>query len=274
MGDESRSSREFLYRIYSVLIEAVVDYARANDFKPILPSTSAPAPEFAETLPFPLADRWGVLPQSHSFHKQLAAEHLGRVYCIGPAYRRTDEDHLHSAVFHQIEFEIGDGSFDEARSVALDLLGALTAAVAAELSCTVGWSLTSVEEVDLSAQDSAPTYAEYDAWVERTVSALEQPLWALNTPMTPPPILNRTVGPFSKGFDLLTPLPSGELLSGGEREPGQAVAFLGAEVANGTAERRSSGFGIGLERLVMALTGKTPIGAAMYPYGGPWTRKS
>lgn len=274
MTGKSERSPQFLYRIYSTLIEAVAEYARSNDFKPILPSTSAPAPEFAETLPFPLDDDWGVLPQSHSFHKQLAAECLGRVYCIGPAYRRTDEDHLHSAVFHQIEFEVAGGTFDEARDVALDLLQVLIGAVAGELECTTAWPLSPVDEVDLAAEEKAPTYAQYDSWVEGIVAKLERPLWALNTPKTPPPILNKTSGPYSKGFDLLTPLPSGELLSGGEREPGQAAAFLGVPVADGSSDARSSGFGIGLERLAMALSGSTPIRTVMYPHGGPWTSKS
>ena len=269
---EGRPDRNLLYRVYSTLIEGVAGYARANGFKPILPSTSAPAPEFAETLPFVLEGAWGVLPQSHSFHKQLAAESLGRVYCIGPAYRRTEEDHLHSAVFHQIEFEMAGADFDAAREVAVDLLAQLIDAVREEIGEGPSWGLSRIDEVDLAREPKSLDYGAYDAWVAEVTAEIDRPLWALNTPRTPPPILNKTDGLYSRGFDLLTPLPSGELLSGGEREPGQAAAFLGVD--RKSADEGSSGFGIGLERLVMAITGATPIGTVMYPHGGPWTLKN
>ena len=160
-----------------------------------------------------------MLPQSHSFHKQIAARHLKRVYCVGPAYRLADEDRLHSAVFHQIEFEIADASFDEARRVAIELIEAIRAAVALEVGLEVSWALSAVEELDLGRTEEPPDYHRYDGWVEEVVRDLKQPLWVLNTPQTPPPLLNRTVEGRSRGFDLLTPLPSGEILSGGEREP-------------------------------------------------------
>lgn len=260
------------YRTYAALIEAVNRYAVSNGFVPILPSTAAPRAEFAETPAFPLQGDWGVLPQSHSFHKQIAARHLGRVYCVGPAYRLADEDQLHSAVFHQIEFEVADASFDEVRVLAIELIEAILKAVVQEVELEVGWTLSEVDELDLRQVEDPPDYHQYDRWVEGVARRLKQPLWVLNTPQTPPPLLNRTEEGRSRGFDLITPLPSGEILSGGEREPGEAWRFFGApEPRDGAGETpTSSGFGIGLERLVMALTGEAEIGAARYPCGGPW----
>lgn len=244
--------------MYTDLLAALRKTAETHQLLEILAAPVAYAPEFSDDKSFFFSDniKRYCLPASNTFPKQLAAEALHRVYCVAPCYRNEPHEKRrdgHLNVFHQIEVEIID----------LDLQGICAFSLTFCADILERSRMPNVRELAPLFRDARQidiaTHAErehicstYDSWCSEISKKSEFVNCVLHTPQTPKPRLNKSIGNgLSEGFDILLPLGFGELASGGVRDKSELASFFGMGSERNSVE--SSGFGIGLERLVAFL---------------------
>jgi aspartyl/asparaginyl-tRNA synthetase len=293
------TDEQLLYRAYSAVMGSVAQFAAERGFTAVLPAATAPAPEFSpsETLVVDRGDKGRlILPASNTFQKQIAAAYLGRIYCIAASYRADNlaldpDDALCLPVFHQVEFEMSAATMPEAHDLAASLLRQLELSFAAALGRSDQRLFEAFDVIDLEAEAEAdvPTTASYDAWADEVSRSASRPTWILHTPEERRRAANRlagastpmrrrrrlnaptTVGELTLGFDLVLPDGGGELLSGGQRDPNETRSFFGSRSGVGGMTLGSSGFGIGLERLMRALIGADSVWEVQLPHARVWT---
>jgi asparaginyl-tRNA synthetase len=248
------------FRAISSILAALREFSQLHNLTEILPAAASPGFEHYPSITV----FWGsdsnptfLLPTSSSFHKQIAAQHLGSVYCVAPCYRREEESELrklrHLEVFRQIEIEISGGNMRAAIKFAQQLIFYLSEHFPLDMRGISPLTMDDFDSIDLSvlAEAECPTEASFSVWSENLSGLISRPTWILDTPQTYKPCLNKDyLDGLSKGFDLLLPFGYGELLSGGERDTHQAYSFLGINDDDLSLVFYSSGFGIGMERLI------------------------
>lgn len=276
-----------LYALYDTVLAAIQAFAQSEGVRPTLPAPVAPALEFpiVRTLVAPVHGASQlVLPASNTYQKQIAAAHQGSVYCIAPCYRQDEDARLgvdHLNAFHQIEFEVPNASMEDARAMAGRLLTTIWQHARDAGFDPPPWSFDLDDAIDLATIDDPPmTLLAYDAWALSLAEELHGPRWILHTPRTPAPRLNLDfdypgAAELTLGFDLVTPV--GELLSGGQRDTDETRDFY----LRGPPEMRgfykpppwldglqlgSSGFGIGLERMLRGITGALEVRDVVLPH--------
>lgn len=151
--------------------------------------------------------------------------------------------------YYQVEFEFVDTNMAGACDAAVELLRTIFAKLPSKFVESPRDSFDSFDIIDLSLSKPKVNYDNYDAWAFNLSRTAVSVTIVQHTPQTPPPRLNRSLATdpsLSLGFDFVLPEGYGELLSGGERDLDELAAFWDLE----TPLRNSSGFGIGLERLL------------------------
>jgi asparaginyl-tRNA synthetase len=264
-----------VYKAFSSVLSSLRDFSSIHDLTEILPAAASPGFEHYPSVTF----FWGtvsiptfLLPTSSSFHKQIAAQHIGSVYCVAPCYRREPEAVLekrrHLEVFRQIEVEISGGDMESALIAAQQLVCYLSEHFPPDIRKLDPIRINDFDSIDLSEikESERPTEESFTDWSSDLSGSITRPTWILHTPQTYKPCLNKShLKDLSKGFDLLLPFGYGELISGGERDIYQAYSFLGIDDKVLDPDFKSSGFGIGLERLISYFMQEEDISALTLP---------
>lgn len=252
---------ERMYLVFSSIIGSVRKFCQESKIIEIMPSPVTYNFEFPPSRSLFIGNVNSpelILPASNSFQKQIAAQYFGRVFCFAPCYRReqawVDGSPLHLQVFHQIEMEILDCDIDSTIELAKSLLNYIVAEFPMNFLKMGKDIFSKIDKIDLLHQDIfLHNIGPYDRWVSSYSKEITNPLWIMHTPQTPLPKLNKDYGDkLSMGFDMILPIGFGELMSGGERDKLQLAKFC-YEDQLVESYHKSSGFGIGLERLIAFL---------------------
>ncbi len=261
---------QVLFEAYSFVLKQCRVFCSRNGYSEILPATDARSFEFVKEKMFWLGEPGHpelILPASHSFQKQYAAQYLGNTYTIGPCYRREPGGRLSSSLFYQIEIELVDHDLRQTQAVAIELLKWLEATFFEKYFPKRASMFGTVDSIDLMERfDESLSISEFDTWSGNLADKITDPVWLIHTPQTVAPLLNKSLKKgFSAGFDLILPDRCGEILSGGIRDKNELRAFFGGDNAIDTSFE-SSGFGIGLDRLMKALLQAESIEEIRVPY--------
>jgi len=264
---------------------------------PVLSSVTDPGLRGAERLKVSIYGEKAYMMSSMVFHKQVLATAFDRIYCFSPNVRleplANASSGRHLVEFCQLDLEEADATFEDSMFLAEEMLQRVVSCVVSEhgdLLERLGRRLnvpsrpfrrfTYRELLDFAASHGLKvTYGEeLPQCVESAVS--EQAggfFWITEYPKTCRGFYYReTADPDATGtvrsMDLIYPEGFGEAISGGEREyrpdhifrriveaglePGDFEEFL--RVAK-EGLRPTSGFGIGVERLVRYITGEREI---------------
>ena len=150
-----------------------------------------------------------------------------------------------------------------------DLLGQIAAEFPNQLSKSDSKSFKDIDVIDLEDMPDGPSSPDdYDTWATTLSSSRTKPIWVVHTPQTPRPRLNRdSESGSSLGFDLILPGGFGEALSGGERDKRELTSFWPERFVTSKLSS-SSGFGLGLERLLNYLMAGTGVASVRLPHHG------
>jgi asparaginyl-tRNA synthetase len=258
---ESLTRAAEIYKAYHAVLASVRAFASARKIQETLACPTATEFEFSPERTYFLGDPREpdlVLPASNTLQKQVACGLLGSIFCIAPCFRREPPDRsprttLH--VFHQIEVELSGADAATAQATALSLLRYVAGGFPSRDRCQR--QLAHVAAIDLLRADVPPSYDTYDDWLARHHDPTSA-AWVLHLPRNPRLAVNRPVPGtgLTETFELLLPDGYGEILSGGARDPDTARrSWERAGQDTFQQIRPSSGFGIGLERLVAWLMG-------------------
>lgn len=248
-----------IYDTYDSVLSAVRSFGRSHGLREIMPDPTAPAFEFVPARTYFVGDEDDpalVLPASNTLQKQVACGVLGSVFCIAPCFRREAPEsrpRWSLDVFHQIEVEIRDADEGVARETALSLLRHIASAFP-ERGPPVRAALDDVATIDLRSIPDPPSYEAYDDWLDEHLDPAAA-TWVLHLPQNPLLPINRSVDGtrLSETFELILPDGYGEILSGGARDPSTAKSMWRRASLDDSFDVSTSGFGIGLERLVARL---------------------
>lgn len=228
------------------------------------------------------------LPVSHAVEKQLALEHLDRVYCLAPCVRllMDDEDvsQRHLYTFHQVEVELRTESIDEVISLGEAIISESADRVSLYAEKTWGTAasgfssnLSSVPFPRVAFSDAAHLVGLRGEPRELTLEEEEvlglkigRPYWIVAYPEGVRDSLYRYNGRTYDTFDLMLPVRGGELATGGLRpdsaqEVRRQSALVGGRPNEWYADWKertalqTGGFGIGFERLVRYMAGAESV---------------
>jgi asparaginyl-tRNA synthetase len=272
---ESLTRTADIYKAYHAVLSSVRAFAGARMIVEILPCPTASEFEFSPERTYFIGDPQDpdlVLPASNTLQKQVACGLLGSIFCVAPCFRREPPDRspqttLH--VFHQIEVELSGADAATARALALSLLRYVAADFPSAGRCQK--QLSHIGVIDLLRQTGAPpSFETYDQWLARHYDPTSA-AWVMHLPQNPHLAINRPVAGtnLAEAFELLLPDGYGEILSGGARDPDTAGRlWQGAGQDPSLGPKPSSGFGIGLERLVAWLMGCRDLTEIRLPHFG------
>lgn len=261
-----------IYEAYHAVLSSVRAFAHARNIKEVLACPTATEFEFSPERTYFLGDPREpdlVLPASNTLQKQVACRLLGSVFCIAPCFRREPPNRsprttLH--VFHQIEVELSGGDAATARDTALSMLRYISSGFPAANRCER--QLGRIAVIDVLKSELPPSYEKYDDWLVRRFDQTSA-AWVLHLPQNPRFQVNRHVEGtgLADTFELLLPDGYGEILSGGSRNPNTiSRSWERAGQDPSVAPSPSSGFGIGLERLVAWLVGCRDLSDLRLPH--------
>lgn len=268
MNNKGLLDNQKIYTAYENIFASIRSFAKKNNIREILPAPVAIEFEFPKrySLYTGSGKNRVILPASNSFQKQVAADILGAVYCIAPTYRREVKmtkniDPLHLNFFTEIEVEFKGKNMMEAKEFAAKMLQTIEKNFPAKLNKSNKRYFATFDTIDLTTMKKTLSKKEYDTWSNDLSFKSKKPIWILHTPQTRPPWLNADFPGrrLSLGFDLILPNGYGEILSGGERHRQETIKFFSKRPDISFDDIPSSGFGIGLERLVRFLLGASTV---------------
>ncbi|MBR1069139.1 amino acid--tRNA ligase-related protein [Bradyrhizobium liaoningense] len=248
-----------------------------------------------------MGERAYYLPVSHAVEKQVALEHMNRVYCLAPCVRLLmDGEHVsrrHLYTFFQIEFELRTEDVAEVFEVGESLLSSFALRLLDRMSPNLNASsrerisaLVKVpypripfEAAKQMIASTGPLGSDLTHAEESELGAkFQSPFWLCDYPEgVRDSLYRRGTNGLYKTYDLMLPFGDGELATGGLRpESGEEVVrqsrMLGKSYNPSYAEWKdrsgiqSGGFGIGLERLIKFCTGIRSILDVRMPHdSGP-----
>jgi len=297
-----RSSRPAaVLRIRAQVVRALREYLDDRGFVGVdAPIFQSAAAEGTATLfPVEYFDAKVYLSQTGQLHMEAAAQALGRVYCFGPTFRaEKSKTRRHLTEFWMLEPEIAFGSLDDSMA----LMEGIVAHTVQRVLERCRSELSTLER-DVSKLEAAVppyprlSYTEAVAQLEGTEAAIR---WgedfgapqedALSRLYDRPILVHRYPAAIKAfymrrdpereevalGADMIAPEGFGEIIGGGERSAD--LAFLQAQIKEhglppeayrwyldlrrfGAAP--SSGFGLGLERVVTWICGLNHIREAI-----------
>ena len=280
-------------RLRAEVIRACRDHLDGLGFTCVdAPIFNAAAAEGTATLfPVEYFDTKLYLSQTGQLHMEAAAQGLGHVYCFGPTFRaEKSKTRRHLTEFWMLEPEIAFGDLDEA----MDLMESLVANIVARVLERCGPELDALER-DVSKLETcvAPfPRLSYDEALARLEGGQAAIPWgedfgapqedALSQEYDRPVLVHRFPAGIKAfymrpdpdrpevalGCDMIAPEGYGEIIGGGERSGD--LAFLERRIAEEGLPKEayewyldlrrygacpSSGFGLGLERVVAWLAG-------------------
>jgi asparaginyl-tRNA synthetase len=286
-------------RVQQAMLGAARDHLRARGFVevllPVIGPVTDPGTRGSKQVDVDFYGHRYKLMTSAILYKQASLLAFDKIFCIAPNVRleppETATTHRHLAEFHQIDVELAGASFDEAMSVAEDLVRHTVRTVTEQMTReleTLGRDVGEFAEV-LAGGYPRRTHAdvvgdlhelavEQDphaeiAWpAEETISGkASKPFFVTRYPKGSRGFYDRESVDepgVLRNFDLLLPGGYGELCSGAEREfdhakivgrmretgenPAKYAWYLDL-VREGIPD--SAGFGIGLERFTRYVCG-------------------
>ncbi len=288
-----------VFRLNQAVMDSLRDYLGGKGFVEFLPtvvsSITDPGLRGAERLPVSLYDRRAYVTSSMIFHKQVLATAFRRIYAFAPNVRVEPVTNAgsgrHLVEFCQLDLEEADVSYDDSMALAEGMLAAVISEVSQKEQALLGvlgrrlsvpqtpfrrFTYTELLELARSQGMQVTAGEELPQEVEATISAeVGDFFWITGYPKRCRGFYYReddhddsTV----RSMDLIFPEGFGEAISGGEREyrpdrirrrisesgldPAGFEEFLSI-AESGLAP--TSGFGIGVERLVRYVTGETAI---------------
>lgn len=287
-----------VFRLSHAVMDSLRDYLGNQEFveflPPIVSSVTDPGLRGAERLPVSLYEGKAYVTSSMVFHKQVLATAFGRIYSFSPNVRLEPVANAgsgrHLVEFCQLDLEEADASFENSMSLAEGMIRAtisriaekwrpVLAALGRELRIpAVPFQRLRYEEV-VKIASAAGIPARYGEELpqaaECRISAeVGDFLWITDYPKKCRGFYYRESadGETARSMDLIYPEGFGEAISGGEREyridriirriseAGLDSSDFGEFLTMAEAGLRpTSGFGIGIERLVRFITGEREI---------------
>lgn len=258
------------------ILRALRRFLDDSGFLELQPPVLVPSPALEETLE-PVRADGGFLHTSPEFAlKKALALGLGRIYSISPCFRAEEEGAHHSREFTLLEFYFTAGRALDLEPVVEGLVGAAARAVGADVP-TFG-RVTVAELFEHHAGKAIPDDDEdfFRTWVERIDPALTEPVFVRDYPARHA-ALAEVRGKVSERVEVY--LGGLELGNGFSelRDPDELRARFQASARARTAVHRAphpvdealldatarmprcTGIAIGVDRLVMALTGARDI---------------
>lgn len=287
-----------IFRLSQAVTDLMRDFLGGRGFMEFLPpvvsSVTDPGLRGAERIPVSLYDQKAYVTSSMVFHKQVLATAFKRVYAFSPNVRLEPvgnaESGRHLVEFCQMDLEEADVPMEESMSLVEGMLRHVVSGV------TLRWEpLLRALGRDLLVPELPFKRFRYDDLLDLAVSMGLAVKYGEELPQAVESRVSAEVGGFfwitdypkpCRGFyyreaadgrtvrsmDLLYPEGFGEAISGGEREyrpdairrrmaqsgldPADFADFL-SEAETGL--RPTSGFGIGVERLVRYVCGERDI---------------
>lgn len=287
-----------VFRLSQAVTDNLREFLRARGFveflPPIVSTVTDPGLRGAERLPVSMYDEKAYLTSSMVFHKQVLATAFGRIYSFSPNVRlepvKNASSGRHLVEFCQLDLEEADASCEDSMLLAEDMLRYTIARIASEcgpLLAGLGRDLRVPSEpfmrlryeevldlaaargIDVRFGEELPQSVE--SWVSGEVGGF---LWITDYPKDCRGFYYREAesGGVVRSMDLLYPEGFGEAISGGEREYrperiARRIQERGLDVSDFREFLRmaeaglkpTSGFGIGIERLVRYITGEADI---------------
>jgi asparaginyl-tRNA synthetase len=287
-----------VFRLSQAVTDSLRDYLGTQGFveflPPIVSKITDPGLRGAERLPVSLYEGKAYLTSSMVFHKQVLATAFGRIYSFSPNVRLepvTNADSgRHLVEFCQLDLEEAGATFEDSMRVAEEMIASTIARVVHDwqpLLRALGRELKvpKVPFTRIRYEDALKIAAAHGMLIrfgeeltqeaESKVSAeVGEFLWITDYPKKCRSFYYRESGDGRtvRSMDLLYPEGFGEAISGGEREylpesimkriresnldPLDFSEFLAMAEAG---LNPTSGFGIGIERLVRFVTGERDI---------------
>jgi len=287
-----------IFRLNQAVMDALREYLGVSGFieflPPLVSSVTDPGLRGAERLPVSLYDHKAYITSSMVFHKQILATAFQKIYAFSPNVRLEPLEHIksgrHLVEFCQLDLEESDATCEDSMALAEGLLESVIAKVVSK------WSpLLKVLGRELAVPKLPFKRFTYASLMEHAKSLGLPVEIGDELPQEAESAVSEQVGGFfwiteypksCRGFyyresaeprtvasmDLIYPEGFGEAISGGEREyrpehiqrrivergldPAEFEPFL---VAAEAGLKPTSGFGIGVERLVRFITGEREI---------------
>ncbi len=293
MRIRTEEERAAVLTIKSEAVRSAGAFLRENGFTEVLPVLLSPMtdPLHHETYSG-VVDYYGApyqLTKSMIFHKQLALRTLPKIFCFSPNVRMEPAERAgygrYLAEFVQLDLEMRDACRDDVielgEGLVTSVIEAVTATCRAELA-RLGREITIPKRpfARVTYDEAAKRFGE--PFDDALSKSLDGPSWVLDFPRRIREFYDREDPDRPDvllDMDLVYPEGYGEALSGGEREfemdqilsrlardeiPRSAFARYLEEVHRGIP--RSSGFGIGIERLTRYIAGLDRIeDARLFP---------
>ncbi len=288
-----------VFRLSQAVMDALREYLGGCGFveflAPLVSTVTDPGLRGAERLPVSLYNRRAYVTSSMVFHKQVLATAFGKIYAFAPNVRLEPVEHArsgrHLVEFCQLDLEEADATCEDSMALAEGMLRHTISTVAGNLK-----PLLAALGRELRVPFAPFKRFTYRDMLDYAASLGLDVRYGDELPQAVESAVSREVGDFfwitsypkqCRGFyyrescdepgtvnsmDLIFPEGFGEAISGGEREyrkervlrritesgldPSEFTEFLAA-----TEEglRPTSGFGIGVERLVRFITGEREI---------------
>lgn len=287
-----------VFRLSQAVTDSLREYLRTCGFveflPPVVSSVTDPGLRGAERLPVSLYETRAYVMSSMVFHKQVLATAFSRIYSFSPNVRlepaRNADSGRHLVEFCQLDLEEAGASLDDSMRLAEDMIVATVSSVLDRCrpfldALDRDLSVPKVPFQRITYDDALREAAKYDLEIrygDELPQALEAQisreaggfLWVTDYPKSCRSFYYRQSedGGSVRSMDLLYPEGFGEAISGGEREyrpdvitkrileagldPAEFREFLAMA---DTGLRPTSGFGIGIERLVRYIAGESEI---------------
>jgi len=288
-----------IFRLSQAVMDALRDFLGERGFveflAPLVSSVTDPGLRGAERLPVSLYNRKAYITSSMVFHKQVLATAFQKIYAFAPNVRLEPVENArsgrHLVEFCQLDLEEAEAGCEESMRLAEGMLFAVISTVAE------GWKpLLRALGRDLRVPELPFKRFTYEQMVDYARSLGLSLRYGDELPQAVESAVSAEVGGFlwitgypksCRGFyyresagrpgtvnsmDLIFPEGFGEAISGGEREyrpdsirrriveGGLDVSEFSEFLAMAEAGLRpTSGFGIGVERLVRFITGEREI---------------
>jgi len=288
-------------RVRDTVIRAIRDFLHAEGFlcvdAPIFTPNACEGTTTLFELDY-LDERKAYLTQSGQLYMEAAAMALGKVYCLGPAFRaERSKTRKHLTEFWMLEPEIAYATLDDVLALTEALLARIVARVLEENRSDLAdleRDVTRLEAIvppfpRMRYEEAAKILAgktdfrfgdDFGAPDEEAITeGLDKPLLVTHWPhevkafyMKRDPADER----WALGVDVIAPEGYGEIVGGGERATD--IAFLEAQIAKHELPREAfewyldlrrygsvphGGFGLGIERVVSWICGLSHVREAI-----------
>jgi len=288
-------------RVRDTILRAIRDYLHQQGFVCVdAPMFTPNACEGTSTL-FEvdyMDERKAYLTQSGQLYMEAAAMALGKVYCLGPAFRaERSKTRKHLTEFWMLEPEMAYATLDDVLDLAEGTLTAIVARVLEENRGDLEDLERDVSKLEaivppfprMRYEEAAKILAEKTGFKfgddfgapdeEAITEGLDKPLLVTHWPhevkafyMKRDPADER----WALGVDVIAPEGYGEIVGGGERATD--IAFLEAQIAKHELPREAfewyldlrrygsvphGGFGLGIERVVSWICGLSHVREAI-----------